>query len=90
MADDKQGQSEKLELRSPDPAEARRTEIARLFPEARTEGGKVGIVPPFRLRAAVVLVVDLSKIRDANVDRGSRVSGFHRSGQPHEQGDGND
>jgi hypothetical protein len=41
MADDKQGQSEKLELRSPDPAEARRTEIARLFPEARTEGGKV-------------------------------------------------
>ena len=41
MADDKQEHPEKLELRSLDPAEARRAEVARLFPEARTEGGKI-------------------------------------------------
>jgi adenine-specific DNA-methyltransferase len=41
MADGKNEQPEKLELRSLDPAEARRAEIARLFPEAHTEGGKI-------------------------------------------------
>lgn len=41
MADAKNEATEKLELRSLDPAQARRDEIARLFPEARTEGGKI-------------------------------------------------
>jgi adenine-specific DNA-methyltransferase len=41
MSDEKKVGPEKLELRSLDPAQARRAEIERLFPEACTEGGKI-------------------------------------------------
>jgi adenine-specific DNA-methyltransferase len=41
MTDDKSNEPEKLDLRSAGPAATRREELARLFPEARTEGGKI-------------------------------------------------
>jgi len=41
MADEKSNEPEKLDLRSVDPVAARRKEVALLFPEARTEGGKI-------------------------------------------------
>ena len=40
MPTEKKNESDKLDLRSLDPAVARREDLARLFPEARTEGGE--------------------------------------------------
>ena len=44
------GQPEKLDLRSHDPAEQRWLDLLRLFPEIRTEGGKLDFE---RLRLAL-------------------------------------
>jgi adenine-specific DNA-methyltransferase len=41
MTDDKSNEPEKLDLRSAGMTMARREELVRLFPEARTEGGKI-------------------------------------------------
>ena len=41
MTKDNKIEPEKLELRSLSPAVERRAELLRLFPEARTEGGKI-------------------------------------------------
>jgi adenine-specific DNA-methyltransferase len=51
---------EKLDLRSHDVAEARRQELLRLFPEVRTEGGKLDFQ---RLKQALGEAVDVGKER---------------------------
>ena len=53
-------QPEKLDLRSKDIAEDKRRELARLFPEARTEGGKIDFE---RLKRALGETVDAGKER---------------------------
>ncbi len=53
-------QPEKLDLRSKDIAEEKRRELARLFPEARTEGGKIDFD---RLKRALGETVDAGKER---------------------------
>ncbi len=53
-------QPEKIDLRSHDVAEARRRELLRLFPEVRTEGGKVDFE---RLKLALGESVDVGKER---------------------------
>jgi adenine-specific DNA-methyltransferase len=60
MADDKSNELEKLDLRSADPAVARREEVTRLFPEARTEGGKIDFD---QLKRALGESVDVGKER---------------------------
>jgi len=54
------GQSEKLDLRSLDLTEEKRQELLRLFPEIRTEGGKIDFE---RLRLALGEAVDVGKER---------------------------
>lgn len=53
-------QPEKLDLRSFDIAEDKRQELLRLFPEIRTEGGKIDFE---RLRLALGEAVDVGKER---------------------------
>ena len=53
-------QPEKLDLRSHDIAEAKRQELLRLFPEIRTEGGKLDFE---RLKLALGETVDVGKER---------------------------
>jgi adenine-specific DNA-methyltransferase len=55
-----QEQPERLDLRSHDIAEDKRRELLRLFPEARTEGGRIDFE---RLRSALGDVVDAGKER---------------------------
>lgn len=57
MTDD---QPDKLDLRSHDIAEDRRQELLRLFPETRTEGGKLDFE---RLKLALGEAVDTGKER---------------------------
>jgi adenine-specific DNA-methyltransferase len=49
---------EKLELRSHNTAEDKRQELLQLFPEVRTEGGKIGFE---RLKLVLGEMVDLGK-----------------------------
>lgn len=56
----KDDQPEKLDLRSHDAAEERRQELLRLFPEIRTEGGKLDFE---RLKLSLGEVVDVGKER---------------------------
>ncbi len=58
----KDDQPEKLDLRSHDVAEERRQELLRLFPEIRTEGGKLDFE---RLKLALGEAVDVGKERYA-------------------------
>ena len=51
---------ETLDLRTPDVAEERRQELMRLFPEIRTEGGKLDFE---RLKLALGEAVDVGKER---------------------------
>lgn len=60
MTRDTKAEPEKLELRSLDPAVARREELARLFPEARTEGGKIDFD---QLKRALGQTVDAGRER---------------------------
>lgn len=53
-------QHEKLDLRSHDIAEGKRQELLRLFPEIRTEGGKLDFE---RLKLALGETVDVGKER---------------------------
>ncbi len=53
-------QPEKLDLRSQDIAEDKRQELLRLFPEIRTEGGKIDFE---RLKLALGETVDVGKER---------------------------
>lgn len=53
-------QPDKLDLRSRDPAEDKRQELLHLFPEARTEGGKLDFE---RLKLALGEAVDVGKER---------------------------
>ena len=53
-------QPEPLDLRSPDIAEEKRQEMLRLFPEIRTEGGKLDFE---RLKLALGEAVDVGKER---------------------------
>jgi len=57
---EKRTESEKLDLRSHDLAEERRQELLRLFPEIRTEGGKLDFE---RLKLALGEAVDVGKER---------------------------
>ena len=59
MADERT-EPEKLDLRSHDVAEERRQELLRLFPEVRTEGGKLDFE---RLKLALGEAVDVGKER---------------------------
>jgi len=54
------GEPDKLDLRSPDIAADKHEELLRLFPEARTEGGKIDFD---RLRIALGDTVDVGKER---------------------------
>ena len=54
------GQPERLDLRSQDIAEDKRHELLRLFPEARTEGGRIDLD---RLKLALGETVDVGKER---------------------------
>jgi len=56
----KPDEPEKLDLRSHDVAEARRQELLRLFPEVRTEGGKLVFE---RLKLALGETLDAGKER---------------------------
>jgi adenine-specific DNA-methyltransferase len=60
FAHEKMIEPERLELRSPDPSVERRKEIAHLFPEARTEGGKIDFD---QLKRALGGTVDAGKER---------------------------
>jgi adenine-specific DNA-methyltransferase len=60
FAHEKMIEPERLELRSPDPSVERRKEIAHLFPEARTEGGKIDFD---QLKRALGGTVDAKKER---------------------------
>lgn len=60
IADNQTVEPEKLDLRSHDMAEDKRQELLRLFPEIRTEGGKIDIE---RLKLALGETVDVGKER---------------------------
>ncbi|MCP9468768.1 MAG: site-specific DNA-methyltransferase [Nitrospira sp.] len=60
MKDPAKTQPEKLDLRSHDIAEGKRQELLRLFPETRTEGGKIDFD---RLKLALGEAVDVGKER---------------------------
>jgi adenine-specific DNA-methyltransferase len=60
IKDNQTVEPEKLDLRSHDMAEDKRQELLRLFPEIRTEGGKIDIE---RLKLALGETVDLGKER---------------------------
>jgi adenine-specific DNA-methyltransferase len=60
MTSEKKSEPERLDLRSLAPSEERQAEIARLFPEARTEGGKIDFE---QLKRALGQTVDAGKER---------------------------
>ena len=60
MAKEKTGEPEKLDLRSHDLGEDKKAELARLFPEVRTEGGKIDFD---RLRLILGEAVDVGRER---------------------------
>ena len=66
-------QPEKLDLRSHDVAEKRRQEFLRLFPEVRTEGGRIDFE---RLKLALGDTVDVGVASRRVVDTASFVDIF--------------
>ena len=60
MAKEKNSEPEKLDLRSHDLGEDKKADLARLFPEVRTEGGKIDF---YRLRLILGETVDVGRER---------------------------